>query len=141
MQTSTPTSSLTTLTAADTRIRQLGATMFELNSRGDCTRDLLRAEGFSTHELDTYGDAARAYANTLFVRDDDAPAQGFTRTDAEVVAIAVGVGMGLLGDARIVNAMLGTGLGPREIERNWPAITRKLGMKIGTLRAPKLEVA
>lgn len=129
--------SLTTLDAADVRIRQLGNTMFEmLAERGECTRELLRAEGFSSHELDTYGDAARTYANGRYVRQE-AP-QGFTKTDDEIVDIAVGAGLGQIGDAAIFSAMLGAGLTASQITRNWQKITRKLGLQIGTLAMPQV---
>jgi hypothetical protein len=130
------TTTLTTLTAAEKRIRQLGDTMYNLLvDRGECTRDLLRAEGFSTHELDTYADAARTHANSRFVRTEHY--EGFTKTDDEIVEIAVEAGLGLIGDAQIFSAMLGRGLTAAQIDRNWQKITRRLGLKIGTLPKPQ----
>lgn len=135
MQTS---SNLTTLGAADTRIRQLGDKMFEiLADHGECTDRLLVAEGFSLYELATYGDAARAHANTRFVRHDEAP-QGFTKTDEEIVAIAVEAGLGLIGDAQIATAALARGLTAAQIARNWKTIIRKLAVQLNTLPLPQV---
>jgi|EndMetStandDraft_7_1072992.scaffolds.fasta_scaffold98992_2 hypothetical protein len=134
MQLATP---LTTLNAADTRIRQLGDAMYEmLADRGECTRALLRAEGFSTHELDTYGDAARTYANARFVRQIEP--EGFTRSDDEIVEIAVDAGLGLVGDAQIATAALARGLTPQQIARVWPRILRKLAVRLATLPTPQV---
>lgn len=62
---------LNTLSAGDRRIRELAHTMFELNARGECTEALLLAEGFSRHELETFGPAAKTLANHRFVRRVD----------------------------------------------------------------------
>lgn len=39
----------------------------------------------------------------------------------------------------IFSAMLGAGLTAGQIVRNWQTITRKLGLKIGTLAAPQTQ--
>jgi hypothetical protein len=134
MQLATP---LNTLNAADTRIRQLGDKMFEiLADHGECTDRLLIAEGFSAYELSTYADAARAHANSRFVKRVDG--EGFTKTDEEIVEIAVDAGLGLVGDAQIVTAALDRGLTPAQIARTWPKILRKLAVKLATLPAPQV---
>jgi hypothetical protein len=134
MQLATP---LTTLTAADRRIQQLGDTMFEmLAERGECTDRLLVAEGFSLYELSTYGDAARAHANSRFVKRTDG--EGFTKTDDEIVSIAVDAGMGLVGDAQIASAALRAGLTANQIARCWDKITRKLAVRIVNLDLPQV---
>ncbi len=132
------TSSLSTLTAAERRIQQLGQTMLALEaSQGCAQRDMLRAEGFSTHELDTYGDAARAFADEA-KEGTRSLSQGFTRTDEEIVAIAVDAGLGLVGEAAIASAALGRGLLPDQIARNWGKITRLIALKVGTLPMPQV---
>ncbi len=134
MQLTTP---LKTLSAADRRIQQLGDTMFELLAdHGECTDVLLLNEGFSPYELDTYGRAARQYANTRFVKRTDG--EGFTKTDDEIVAIAVDAGMGLVGDAQIATAALARGLTPQQVARTWPKILRKLAVRLATLPAPQV---
>lgn len=133
MQLATP---LTTLTAADQRIRQLGDTMYELYANGaDVTRSLLRQEGFSNHEIDTFGEAAKTHADARRVRRIDG--EGFTKTDEEIVEIAVDAGMGLIGDAQIVSAALARGLTASQLGRTWPKILRKLAVQLATLPAPR----
>lgn len=136
MQLDTP---LSTLTAADKRIRELGDKMFELNAQGTCTRALLRAEGFSDHEIETFGDAARQHANSRFVRQTEDRGRGFTRTDAEVVAEAVKAGAGVITADQLQTAALAAGLSTSEIRRNWQRIVRKLGIAIGTLDVPAVQ--
>lgn len=136
MQLETP---LSTLTAADKRIRELGDKMFELNAQGSCTRALLRAEGFSDHEMETYGDAARRHANDRFVRQNDARGQGFTRTDEEIVEQAVEATLGVITAEQLQTAALAAGLTASEIRRNWQRVTRKLGIRIGTLPVPAVQ--
>jgi hypothetical protein len=127
---------LNTLSAADRRTRQLGDKMFEiLAEHGECTETLLALEGFSNYELEQYGPAARQHANSRFVRQDGG--EGFTRTDDEIVAIAVDAGMGLVGDAQIATAALDRGLTPAQIARTWPRIVRKLAIRLGDLPAPR----
>lgn len=134
MQLTTP---LKTLSAADRRIQQLGDKMFEiLADHGECTDRLLIAEGFSEYELSTYADAARAHANSRFVKRVDG--EGFTKTDDEIVSIAVDAGMGLVSEAQIVTAALGRGLTPAQIARTWPKILRKLAVQLATLPAPRV---
>jgi hypothetical protein len=134
MQLATP---LTTLTAADTRIRQLGDKMFEiLADHGECTDRLLIAEGFSEYELSTYGTAARRHADSRFVKRIDL--EGFTKTDDEIVQIAVEAGLGLVGDAQIATAALQRGLTPGQLARTWPKIVRKLAVRLATIPAPQV---
>lgn len=129
--------SLKTLSAADDRIRELGSTMFELHAENkDISRPLLRAEGFSDHEIDTYGEAAWKFAKGRIVRVERS--EGFTKTDDEIVAIAVEAGMGLVGDAQIVSASLQRGLTPQQLARTWPKITRKLAVQLATLQPPQI---
>jgi hypothetical protein len=81
---------LTTLTAAEQRTRQLAQTMHEvLVNHGECTRPLLLAEGFSRHELDQFGDAARALANHRFVRQVDEKAVEKPQSLAERMAAVI----------------------------------------------------
>ena len=136
MQLETP---LTTLTAADKRIRELGDKMFELNAQGTCTRALLRAEGFSDHEIDTFGDAARQHANKRFVRKNDDRGQGFTRTDEEIVEAAVAASLQVVTAEQLQTAALASGLSASEIRRNWQRIMRKLGLQVGTLPVPAVQ--
>ena len=55
----------------------------------------------------------------------------------EIVEIAVGAGMGHIGDAAIFSAMLAAGLTAAQIARNWQKITRKLALQLGTLACPQ----
>lgn len=81
-----PKDTLTTLENADRRTRELGRSMFNLNASGTCTDVLLMAEGFSRHELDTLGPAARQVANELYIRRDDAIAARAEQPLAEKMA-------------------------------------------------------
>jgi hypothetical protein len=134
MQLATP---LNTLSAAERRTRQLGDKMFEiLAEHGECTETLLVLEGFSNYELEQYGPAARQHANSRFVKRVDG--EGFTKTDDEIVAIAVEAGLGLVGDAQIATAALQRGLTPAQVARAWPKIMRKLAVQLATLPAPQV---
>lgn len=129
--------SLATLTAADRRIQALGRTMLELEqSAGAATTPLLLAEGYSRHELDSLGEAARQWADQLKAERRGA-GEGFTKTDDEIVSIAVDAAHGLVGDAQIAGAALGCGLTPAQIARCWKAIVIKLASDVARLPQPR----
>jgi len=56
----------------DRRLREMADALVKLNGQSieGASRRLMRLEGFSDWELDTYGEAAELLANTRFVRQD-----------------------------------------------------------------------
>lgn len=128
--------SLKVATAADQRIRALGNTMFELNAAGGCTRQLLLAEGFSEHELETYGEAVRQLANRRFVRrlEEDRP----DWTEEDVVAVAIDRCGGLLGTASITSALRQAHIPNAVIARHWDVVIAKLAAQVVALPSPRL---
>ena len=123
--------SLATLSAADKRTRALAGTMFELNAGGTCTEALLLAEGFSQHELATYGNAARALANHRFVKKLDAVDEQLT--DEEIIALVLDRCGGLLGAPAIIAQLRGAKIPSETIARLWEAITAKLATCVAKL--------
>jgi len=125
---------LKTLDAADRRIRALGHTMFNLLAeRGECTDQLLIAEGYSRHELEQLGHAARDYANGLFIRRDDieAIARVPLKTDDELLTIALDRCGGLVGEAQIVAALRQSDFTIESIDRLWDRLMPRLATRIG----------
>lgn len=126
--------SLNTLSAADKRTRALARTMFELNAAGTCTEALLLAEGFSQHELATYGNAARAIANQRFVKQVDSIDEQLT--DDEIVALALDRCAGLMDTGAIVAQLRGAKIPSETIARLWNSIIVKLAMSVSKLPQP-----
>lgn len=135
---------LSTIKTATRRTEALGETMYRLYAEwyrlyaecGEATETALLREGFSAFELHTLGPTAYQLAEQKRIRRTDR--HGFTKTDEEIVAIAVDAGLGLVGDAATFSAMLQKGLTAAQIERNWTTITRRLGISIGTLPMPQV---
>ena len=124
---------LATLTAAETRIRQLARAMFNLNAEGTCTDALLYAEGFSGHELKTYGDAARKIANGFFVRRDDLVAVAKTplKSDDELLAIAADRCAGIVSEVEILGLLRKAGFNHDTLDRLWDRLMPKLASSVG----------
>lgn len=133
---------LDTLTAAEKRTRQLAQKMFDLNAHGTCTDILLYQEGFSRHELATFGNAARELANGLFVRRDDLEAivKAPLRSDNELLAIALDRCGGLVGEGDIIATLRRSGFQVDTIDRLWerlvPKIAKRIAIDIAKLPHP-----
>lgn len=126
-----------TLSQADRRIRDLAETMVRLNAEtsmtGGCTRTLLRAEGFSDHELDQYTDAATQLANSRFVRD--VAAEDLTPpTDEELIDHVSSRAIDtMVAPARLRQLFKGALIDDDRMFRIWPKVCARIARQVATM--------
>lgn len=119
--------SLATLSAAKTRIEQLGLRMAELKAElGSADETMLIAEGFSRYELNTYADAAREIAR----QHERSVREGFTKTDEEWTDIAASQADGLVDHTLIFAQLRAFGIPSPVLGRIWPKLMRKLASSL-----------
>lgn len=132
--------SSTVLEGHDKRLHELADTMHRLLVEGgECTRGLLLSEGFSNHELDRMGTAARQLANRRFVRQDDA-GEPKPPTDDELLDEAYIAVVGLIDIGLVTSTLRGKLLWTHDrIARIWPRLMPRLASTIAKTPIPRAQ--
>jgi hypothetical protein len=130
---------LKVVTAADQRVRELAHSIFELNAGGGCTEALLLAEGYSRHELEIFGPAARQLVDRRVIRKVDEPAEGFSWSEDDVASVFDDTCAGLIDIGDAIAALRRRGVPISAIHRAWPRLAVKMASAIAKMTAPSLD--